>query len=48
MAVCVGIQSLVAIDVTRFLNCQPLPSLASDNQGLPHGQSIIASFLQAR
>ena len=29
MAVCVGIQSLVAIDVTRFFNCQPLPSLAS-------------------
>ena len=28
MAVCVGIQSLVAIDVTRFFNCQPLPSLA--------------------
>ena len=24
MAVCVGIQSLVAIDVTRFFNCQPL------------------------
>ena len=35
MAVCVGIQSLVAIDVTRFFNCQPLrrcPSPASNEE----------------